>query len=136
MFSAWLWAVTLFIFFAVIVLISFSAMHRGSDYEEARAKARMEKLKTAREEAAKALTTYGWIDKAKGAAHIPIDRAMELTLADLRTKKPTAAKLVTEFARTAPAGITGNPSVAACSAICSRSIRLRCRLPGWPVLRA
>src|SRR5437667_3019298 len=91
MFSAWLWAVTLFIFFGLIVLSSFSAMHRGSDYEEARAKARMEKLKTAREEAAKALTTYGWIDKAKGAAHIPIERAMELTLADLRMKKPTTA---------------------------------------------
>jgi hypothetical protein len=103
MFSAWLWAVTLFIFFGVIVLISFSAMHRGSDYEEARAKARMEKLKTAREEAAKALTTYGWIDKAKGAAHIPIDRAMELTLADLRTKKPTAANPIATPVPAAPA---------------------------------
>ncbi len=102
MFSAWLWAVTLFIFFGVIVLISFSAMHRGSNYEEARARARMEKLKTAREEAAKALTTYGWIDKAKGAAHIPIERAMELTLADLRMKKPTAANPIATPAPAAP----------------------------------
>ncbi len=27
-----------------------------------------------------ALTSYGWIDKANGVAHIPIERAMELTL--------------------------------------------------------
>ena len=108
MFSAWLWAVTLFIFFGVIVLISFGAMHRGSDYEEERAKARMEKLKTAREEAAKALTTYGWIDKAKGVAHIPIERAMELTLADLRMKKPAPANPIATPApaRTGSGGAT------------------------------
>ena len=27
-----------------------------------------------------ALTSYGWIDKANGVVHIPIERAMELTL--------------------------------------------------------
>ena len=26
------------------------------------------------------LTSYGWVDKASGVVHIPIDRAMELTL--------------------------------------------------------
>jgi hypothetical protein len=27
-----------------------------------------------------ALTSYGWLDKANGVVHIPIERAMELTL--------------------------------------------------------
>jgi hypothetical protein len=91
LFSAWLWAVVLFVFFGAIVAIAFGAMHRGSTFEEDRAKARAEKLKTAREEWSKTLTSYGWIDKGKGVAHIPIDRAMELTLADLQSKKPVPA---------------------------------------------
>jgi len=48
-------------------------------------------LKTVRDEAAKALTTYGWIDKKKGIAHIPIDRAMELAVAELAQRKPAPA---------------------------------------------
>ena len=91
LFSAWLWAVVLFVFFGAIVAIAFSAMHRGSTYEEERAKARAEKLKTAWEEWSKSLTTYGWVDKGKGIAHIPVDRAMALELADLQSKKPAPA---------------------------------------------
>lgn len=64
---------------------------RRSDYEETRAKKRVENLKTLREEADKALTTYGWIDKTKGLARIPIERAMELTVADLAKQKPAPA---------------------------------------------
>ena len=89
--SVWLWAVVLFVFFGAIVAIAFGAMHRGSTYEEDRAKMRSEKLKTAREEWNKTLTTYGWVDKGKGVAHIPIDRAMELTLAGLQATKPAPA---------------------------------------------
>lgn len=89
--SAWLWAVLLFVFFSVIVAIAFAAMPRGSTYEEDRAKARAEKLKTAQEEWNKVAESYGWVDKDKGVAHIPIRRAMELELADLQAKKPTPA---------------------------------------------
>lgn len=89
--SAWLGIVLLFVLFGVIVLAIIGAMPRGSDYEEARAKKRIENLKTLREEADKTLTTYGWIDKSKGVAHIPIERAMELTVAELAKQKPSAA---------------------------------------------
>jgi hypothetical protein len=34
---------------------------------------------------------YGWVDKNKGVAHIPIPRAMQLTMAELQAKKPMAA---------------------------------------------
>jgi len=83
--------VLLFALFGVIVLAVIGPAPRGSSYEETRAKKRMENLKTVRDEAAKALTTYGWIDKNKGIAHIPIDRAMELTVAELAQKKPAPA---------------------------------------------
>ena len=95
--STWLGIVLLFALFGVIVLAVIGPVPRRSDYEETRAKKRAEILKTTRDEAAKALTTYGWIDKNKGVAHIPIARAMELTVAQLAQQKP------------APAGPIGTP---------------------------
>jgi hypothetical protein len=90
-FSTWLGVVLLFALFGVIVLAIIGPMPRGSDYEETRARKRMENLKTAREEAEKALTTYAWVDKNKGVVRIPISRAMELATTDLAHKKPVAA---------------------------------------------
>src|ERR1700755_2880800 len=81
--GTWLGIVLLFALFGLIVLAIIGPSPRGSDYEEARAKKRVENLKTLRDEADKSLTTYGWIDKNKGVARIPIERAMELTVAEL-----------------------------------------------------
>jgi hypothetical protein len=89
--SAWFGIVLLFALFGVIVLAIIGPTPRGNDYEEVRAKKRMENLKTLREEADKSLNTYGWIDKNKGVARIPIERAMELTVADLAKQKPAPA---------------------------------------------
>ena len=90
-FSAWLGVVLLFALFGVIVLAIIGPSPRGDTYEQKRAKAREEKLKAAREEDTKALTTYAWIDKSKGTARIPIERAMELAVTELAQKKPAAA---------------------------------------------
>ena len=89
--SAWFGIVLLFALFGVIVLAIIGPSPRGSDYEETRAKKRIENLKTLREEADKALTTYGWVDKNKGVARIPIERAMELMVADLAKQTPAPA---------------------------------------------
>src|SRR5260370_42622022 len=88
-FSTWLGVVLLFAFFGVIVLAVVGPAPRGDTYEQKRAKAREEKLKSARDEETKTLTTYSWIDKNKGVARIPITRAMELTVAELDRKKPS-----------------------------------------------
>jgi len=86
-------------------------MPRGSDYEEMRAKKRMEQLKTLREEAEKELTTYAWINKNKGVARIPISRAMELTVADLAQKKPApAGPIATPAVETSPAAAAPPPA--------------------------
>ena len=89
--STWLGIVLLFALFGVIVLAVIGPAPRGSDYEETRAKKRADVLKTTRDEATKALTTYGWIDKNKGVARVPIERAMELTIAELAQRKPAPA---------------------------------------------
>src|SRR4029453_15467048 len=89
--STWLGVVLLFALFGVVVLAIIGPSPRGSDYEEMRAKKRMENLKTSREDAEKALNTYAWIDKNKGVVRIRITRTMELTIAQLAQQKPAAA---------------------------------------------
>lgn len=91
MFSTWIGVVLLFAFFGLLALVVIGASPRGDTYEERRGKARAEKLQAMREQTTKALTSYGWVDKAKGVARIPIDDAMKLTVAELAQKKPAPA---------------------------------------------
>ena len=110
-FSTWLGVVCLFILFGLIVLAVIGPSPRTSDYEEMRAKKRIEQLKTLREENQKELTTYAWADKSKGVARIPIDRAMELTVSDLAQKKPApAGPIATPATQPAPAGASPAPA--------------------------
>src|SRR3979411_1506254 len=84
--STWFGVVLLFALFGIIVLAVIGPSPRSDTYEQKRANARAEKLKVVQEEA-KSLTTYGWIDKNKGIARIPIDRAMEFSVAELAREK-------------------------------------------------
>src|SRR6266480_305250 len=107
-FRAWLGIVLLFLFFAIFVLVLVAATPHGNNYEAKRARAREEKLKTTRDAATKELSAYAWVDKAKGVARIPIDRAMQLTVRDLASKKPAAANPIEAPAPTA-AGASATP---------------------------
>ena len=89
--STWVGVVLVFAFFGLLTFVAVKASPRGSDYEKKRAEARAKKLEDAQKENLTALTTYGWVDKSKGVARIPINDAMKLTLAELAEKKPTAA---------------------------------------------
>src|SRR6476660_7995818 len=104
--STWFGIVLLFALFGVIVIAVIGPIPRSSDYEETRAKKRMENLKTVREDAEKALNTYAWIDKNKGVVQIPISRAMELTVADLAKQKPAPAGPITTPPAQSPAPAT------------------------------
>src|SRR6266403_1949599 len=90
-FGAWLGIVLLFLFFGIFVLVLVAIAPHGNTYEAKRAEAREKKLNDARKAAAQELNSYAWVDKGKGIARIPIDRAMELTLHDLASKKPAPA---------------------------------------------
>ncbi len=111
--SAWFGIVLLFALFGVIVLAIIGPSPRRSDYEETRAKKRLENLKTLRDEADKALTSYAWVDKNKGVARIPIERAMELTVADLAKQKPAPAGPIATPETQATAGAGASPAPAA-----------------------
>jgi hypothetical protein len=110
-FSAWFGTVLLFLLFGAIVLALVGPSPRRDHYEEARARKRLDNLKTLREADAKALAGYAWVDKAKGAVHIPIDRAMQLTMAELAQKKPAAAYPIASPAA-APAAPAAQPTAA------------------------
>jgi len=119
-FSTWLGIVCLFLLFGLIVLAVIGPSPRTSDYEQARAKKRMEKLKALHEENQKELTTFTWVDKNKGVARIPIERAMQLTVADLAQKKPApAGPIATPPAQTAPAGSSPAPAASQAAAVSS-----------------
>lgn len=90
-FSTWFGVVLLMFLFGAIVVAVVGPTPRGDTYEQQRAQNREQKLKALRDEDAKALTGYAWIDKTKGSVRIPIERAMQLTVAELANKKPTAA---------------------------------------------
>lgn len=66
-----------------------------STVTESAAKIRIEKLKKAQEEQQKLVTTFGWVEKDKGVAHIPIEKAMQLSLATLRQIPPHPAYAIT-----------------------------------------
>lgn len=120
----WMGIVLLFLAFGLIVAVLIAVSPHGNYFEEKRAKAREDKLKTMREDADKALYHYAIVDKGKGTAKIPIDRAMQLTLAELSQKQPTAAGPIeaapapaaSPAASGAPAGASpapaGSPSTA------------------------
>jgi hypothetical protein len=111
-FGAWLGVVLLFLFFGIFVLVLVAATPHGNNYEQKRAKVREEKLKTIRDTATKELNSYAWVDKSKGVARIPIDRAMEFTVRDLASKKPAPANpIATPAEAAAPAASPSAPAV-------------------------
>jgi len=112
-FSAWVGIVFLFMIFGLIVLAVVGPSVRTDHYEQTRAKKRVDNLKTLRDEDAKALTTYAWVDKAKGSAHIPISRAMELSIKELAQKKPAPAYAIAAPAPAAPAAASASPAAPA-----------------------
>jgi hypothetical protein len=115
-FGAWLGIVLLFLFFGIFVLVLVAIAPHGNTYEAKRAEAREKKLNDARNAATQELKSYAWVDKAKGIARIPIDRAMELTLRDLASKKPASANPIETPAQAPAPGASPAPAVSPASA--------------------
>lgn len=112
-FSTWVGIVLVFAFFGLLAFVAVKASPRGNTYEKKRAEARAKKLEDAQKENLTALTTYGWVDKTKGVARIPINDAMKLTLAELAQKKPTAAGPIVAASPSAAPQTSPAPSAAA-----------------------
>jgi hypothetical protein len=61
------------------------------DADAARAAERAKAYADLQAENAKKLENYAWVDKAKGTVQIPIERAMELVVPELNSKRPVPA---------------------------------------------
>jgi hypothetical protein len=71
--------------------------------EEVKAEGRLKNLADLNSENQKVLTQYRWVDKSKGVVGVPIDRAMELVVAELQSNKPHPAGPVAPPAAPPPA---------------------------------
>ena len=117
LFGAWLGVVLLFLFFGIFVFVLVAATPHGNNYEQKRAAAREKKVNDARNAATQELNSYAWVDKGKGVARIPINRAMQLTLRDLASKKPEPANpIATPAEAAAPAASPPAPAVSPAAA--------------------
>jgi hypothetical protein len=71
--------------------------------DEQTAEVRLKNLAELNAENQRILTQYHWIDKNKGVVGIPINRAMELMVAQLQANKPHAAGPISPPAPASPA---------------------------------
>jgi hypothetical protein len=79
-----------------------------SDHE--RREQRLKNLADLAVENQKTLASYHWVDKEKGIVGVPIDRAMELEIADLSAKHPHAAGPITLPAPSPTPAPSGSPA--------------------------
>jgi hypothetical protein len=68
----------------------------GESLEHKRAAKRVEIRSQLEREAQEKLHSTGWVDKAKGTVHIPIDEAIVAVVAELKAKKPTVSQVKVE----------------------------------------
>jgi hypothetical protein len=71
--------------------------------DEQTAQVRLKNLAELNAENQRILTQYHWIDKNKGVVGIPINRAMDLVVAQLQANKPHAAGPINPPAAASPA---------------------------------
>jgi hypothetical protein len=82
------------------------------DEDAARAAERAKAYADLQTENTKKLGTYAWVDKAKGTLQIPIDRAMDLAIAELNSKQPAPAGPIATPAPSPEASPAASPSPA------------------------
>ena len=68
----------------------------GESLEQKRAAKRVEIRSQLEREAQEKLHSTGWVDKAKGTVHVPIDEAIVAVVAELKAKKPTVSQVKVE----------------------------------------
>jgi hypothetical protein len=90
-----LWLATGFLGLASLAFILRPLGVTSNTVTESAAKVRLEKLAKLRQEQEKLADSYGWVDKSKGVAHIPISKAMDLIVSQLRSTPPRPAYAIT-----------------------------------------
>jgi len=77
--------VCILLFFIIMVVVYIP--NRPPAVDQAIVKARLERLSKLHAHEQEVTTTYGWVDAEAGIVHIPVERAMELTVNELQSKQ-------------------------------------------------
>jgi len=97
----------------VIAVRVLTGLAPAPDEDAARAAERAKAYQELQTENAQKLEKYAWVDKAKGTVQIPIERAMELAIAELNSKRPAPAGPISTPAPSPAASPEATPSPAA-----------------------
>lgn len=97
----------------VIAVRLLTGLAPAPDEDAARAAERAKAYQELQTENAQKLEKYAWLDKAKGTVQIPIERAMELAIAELNSKRPAPAGPISTPAPSPAASPEATPSPAA-----------------------
>jgi hypothetical protein len=97
----------------VIAVRLLTGLAPAPDEDAARAAERAKAYQELQTENAQKLEKYAWVDKAKGTVQIPIERAMELAIAELNSKRPAPAGPISTPAPSPAASPEATPSPAA-----------------------
>jgi hypothetical protein len=98
----------LLIFLIIVRLLM--GLAPAPDEEAVRGAERAKVYQELQAENAKKLQHYAWVDKAKGTVQIPIERAMELTIVELNSKKPAPAGPIATPAQSPPPAPAAPPA--------------------------
>lgn len=81
---------------AVLLIWLIAAGPQPHDLESKRGKARAAVYEKLDQEAHTALTSAGWVDKAKGVVRVPVADLYAATASELKAKKPAASQVKVE----------------------------------------
>jgi hypothetical protein len=98
-----LWLAAGFLGLASLALLLRPAGITPDTITEKAAMERWDRLQKLKSDQLKDVTTYGWVDKEKGIARIPVEQAVEIILPKLQAQKPKPAYPITIIA---PSAIT------------------------------
>jgi hypothetical protein len=108
------WGIFLFCAFTLMVVVWFNFLGSQQSYDDQRAAARATKLQALRTEDQKSLSGYSWVNKEKGLARIPIERAMEMVASE--SKNASVAPSTVKVENPYPAGLAPVPAAAPAAA--------------------
>lgn len=83
--------IVLILLFIVVAKLLTAASPAAAPEDAARIEERTKARQELDAENKQKLETYAWVDKAKGSVQIPIKQAIDLTMAELNQRPPTAA---------------------------------------------
>jgi hypothetical protein len=92
------------LFAAIVFLQAYFARAERDEYQRKVVSQRSEELATVQAAQAAQLNGYRWVDRARGIAVIPIDRAMALVARELPSRGEAPATASLPSPRPAPAG--------------------------------